>query len=137
VLEWRYHLFFLLGIFDDRLSAAASSSLKMHTVDLEGTRDFCLGNWEMFARFGVRNGSFEQHDRVSTLTFLDNLVEFDDYNQDAFALPDFDGTGLTFSLAGARPLGRHFSVFWNLRGSTLWGENRAAAGVRKHLGYSC
>jgi hypothetical protein len=108
------------------LSAAATSSLKLYTVDLEGTKDFCAHGWDMFGTFGVRHGSLEQHDAVVSQTFIGNGLQLDLYNQGATALRDFSGTGLTFSLAGSRSIGRHgCSVFWNARGSALWGESRA------------
>jgi hypothetical protein len=114
-------------IIVDRLSASTNSSLKMYTVDVEGTRDFCAGNWDMLATFGIRNGSFEQHDQIASLTFVDNVGLYDFYSQSGYASREFHGTGVTFSLAGSRPLGSHFSFFAGARGSTLWGENRAAS----------
>jgi hypothetical protein len=116
---------------DNAFAADTRSSLEMYTFDLEGTFDFCTPSCDMMLTFGARHASFEQHDSVTSVTRIDNLILdfFDLYTQRAAALRDFDGTGLTFSWAGSTPVDRtrKSSIFWNLRGSTLWGQNKAAA----------
>lgn len=119
-------------LIENASSGSSFSSLNLRTFDLEVTRDCCRGCRWMMGTLGVRHARYEQRDAVSTITLIDDLGDLDLsdlYTQQAAALRDFQGTGLTFSLAGSRPMrrGKNLSLFWNLRGSTLWGENRAEA----------
>ena len=123
-----------VGAFDfelDDVSAIAGEShsfLNMYTIDLEATRDFCHGNWDMVGTFGVRYGSFDMHNSLIGAGAV--LLEDDEflYVGGAASARSFNGTGLTFSVGGDRELCcRSFSLFWNARGSLLWGDSRSAS----------
>jgi hypothetical protein len=116
---------------DNDFARDTRSSLEMYTFDLEGTYDYQAQACDMIFTLGARHASFEQHDSMNSVTQIDNigLDLVDIYSQRAVALRDFQGTGLTFSWAGSSAVNckQNCSLFWNLRGSTLWGENKARA----------
>jgi hypothetical protein len=111
---------------------AAESTLRAYTVDVEGTKRFALGNWCVLTSFGVRNAEFKAShafDLFSSEVIGGRSLMIDSITTENAR--EVQGTGLTSSMETVRPFGDHgLSLFWNLRGSVLWGTTRAMGSSR-------
>jgi hypothetical protein len=108
---------------------AAESSLRAYTLDLEGTKRIAVGNWCVLGTFGVRNAEFKATHAFDMFSANVNGTHATTIGAITTEnVRELHGTGLTGSVEAVYPFGCHgLSVFWNLRGSTLWGSTRAAA----------
>jgi hypothetical protein len=113
---------------------------KADTVDVEGTKLFCLGESEFKASFGLRYAELVQDARVSYSSPVD-LVNSTVYNGFADSRSEIYGLGLTSALTGLTPIGCHnFNLFYNFRGSILWDSDarnstEAYAAFANNLGH--
>ncbi|HZZ72911.1 MAG TPA: hypothetical protein VFE24_11720 [Pirellulales bacterium] len=100
-------------------TATADQEFELYTIDLEYTRRFALPDcWCCVGGIGPRFASINRHEGFS---------EFAEGQYAAFtsANMDYQGTGLTFSLEGRRPIGDWgLAAVLNGRGSILWGRSR-------------
>jgi hypothetical protein len=105
----------------------ASGRLDAYTIDWEITRRFCVHNCQMVLSGGVRYALLENDSSVTGLaeTLLDpaddeTIAVLTGYGRsDALTR----GTGLVLGLSGRQPLFpcSCVNIFWNMRGSVLWG----------------
>jgi hypothetical protein len=91
-----------------------------YTIDLELTKQFCRGDWDLLGTFGARYADYD-HARNNAVI---GAVNGDLYSLSSVQGESFHGTGLTFSLSGLRPLKRKpcLALYVSARGSTLFGE---------------
>ena len=108
----------------DRFTAIGS--LEAYTIDFEVTRDFCLWCNEMQLAFGARYGWLAGSELVNSSSYDAAGVLS---NASAVSARQFGGTGFTLALQGTRPFRAcsNLNLFWNVRGSILWGDALAAA----------
>jgi len=103
-------------------ATAGSTSLDVfeaYTLDFELTRKFCRRQTDMVASFGVRHARLSNFNSVSAT----ELVGADLQTASAWTNREMDGTGVTTGLSGLRRIRcSNWSVFWNARGSLLWGD---------------
>lgn len=105
----------------------ASGSLESYTIDLEVTRDFCAWCSDMQIALGARYGWLAGSEMVDSVTLDTGVLS----SATALSNRQFGGTGLTLGLQGTRPLrgSCNLNLFWNFRGSVLWGDGLAGAAV--------
>ena len=104
----------------------ASDVHKRYTTDLELTRDFCCGNWQMMGSIGARYAEVRRSVALSS----NSLAGPDFLTASGLAEQSTDGLGVTFSWAAVRPVscwGCCFDYFCKLRGSVLWGDSTSSA----------
>ena len=104
----------------------ASDVHKLYTTDLELTRDFCCGNWQMMGTIGARYAEARRSVALSS----DSLAGTDYLTASGLAEQSTDGLGVTFSWAAVRPVsccGCCVDYFCKLRGSVLWGDSTSSA----------
>ena len=98
-----------------------NSILEAYYADIELTRNFCLHGCKNQFTFGARYAALEHHESLFARSNVDVGI------LDAYARRNrtADGTGLTFSLNGRKPLFPCSCAHWfyNARGSVLWGES--------------
>lgn len=114
---------------DDR-GFNASSCIQMYTFDAEATRELCYGCWDMLATIGYRHARLAQNQSLAgngMVVFDPDAGDIDFFSGSALSFQKFEGDGLTFSLSGIRPTGRGFGLYFNARGSVLWGRGAAGA----------
>ena len=101
------------------------SQLDAYTIDLEATRVFCCHRSKLTAAVGARYAYFEHDYCVAGFGTADDdvLTGIGRTARNAY------GTGVTFAVDGRRPLfcGSCAHLFFNLRGSVLWGTSRTGA----------
>ena len=108
--------------------ATGSSGFRAYTVDLEVTRAACFGNWDLVGSLGARHGSISYDQQLHVTADLDlGGGAFASFPGSSISMSDAKGTGLTFALSGVRPVNCNWGLFWNLRGSALWGPVDAYA----------
>ena len=109
---------------------ANSAEFNAYTVDLELTRLIERGCCSMIVAVGGR------YAEVETSALATGSNDFNPGDPEGFASAfalssnDFKGGGVTTGISGRRPIGRSkWNMFWNVRGSVLWGnaESYAAA----------
>lgn len=112
----------LVGVGD--VGGTSFNRLDAYYVDLEMTRDVCLGSWSVLGALGVRHAAFERAESLAAAGVVDLGGPVDVIAGNGHASRSFHGTGLTAALQGSRKVRcRGFSWYWNLRGSLLWGDN--------------
>ena len=108
-------------INSEYLFANGTYALRAYTLDLEVTKDIEAGPWSFEGALGGRYARLEQ-DQTLMATSTSNT-------ESAFASRYIGGTGITGFLEARRALGDSaWSVFANVRGSVLWGNDYGAAG---------
>jgi hypothetical protein len=99
--------------------------LELYAIDLELTRNFNLGQWEMCGSFGARNGRFFRGQSLDLTVF--DLEGGGGDDASVFlrnAQRDLNGTGITFAMGMRRPFfNRRLSAILNLRGSVIGNSN--------------
>jgi hypothetical protein len=108
-------------------TAELRPTVDARALDAELTLRAGWGAWGLLGSFGVRHADISQEDaiRFASVEFSGGGGESNLFNADQ--LREFEGTGITMALEGSHALGLGgVSVFWNLRGSVLWGRNRAS-----------
>lgn len=107
-------------IYDER-------ALEANTFDLELTRDLCILGSDSMLSFGARHAWLQSRARSdATVTWATAPLGWT--TASALNGRDFSGTGITLGLQGTRQIRcSNFHLFWNARGSVLWGEGRAMA----------
>jgi len=107
----------------DTVGFTSTNNLRAYTMDIEATRKYCYRGWNGNLFLGARHALLDSTASISTITnvggdLLTGLATTD---------RQFTGTGLTYGLSGARPVrcDSPLSLFWNVRGSLLWGNNAA------------
>jgi len=105
----------------DTLGYSSVNSLQMYTLDLEVTKNFCVGCWDMQAGFGYRHAALESADTVAFQSVIAHGGGNNFYSATGSSLLNFEGDGLTFALSGSRPTCHCFELFWSARGSILFG----------------
>ncbi len=115
-------------VLGENLGGSAVSSFEAYTIDLEATRDFCVRGWDMIGSFGARHAAIEYGQSATVNSIFDlGGGTFLTLPGNTSSLNRFDGTGLTLGLSGTRQVRyRCLNVFWNVRGSVVWGDARAA-----------
>jgi hypothetical protein len=103
----------------------ASGAMESYTIDLEVTRDFCAWSTDMQLALGARYGWLAANEVVNSGALDTGVLS----TASAMSARQFGGTGLTLALQGTRPLRSccNLNLFWNFRGSVLWGDGLAAA----------
>jgi hypothetical protein len=113
--------------------------LEAYTVDLEITRLFCCRDCWMQFSFGVRHAEFEQSQGITGLTDVSDAFLPDDTTAILAGYGRSDsitrGTGIVLGLYGRQPLFpcSCIHVFYNLRGSVLWGPTETYAETSAQL----
>lgn len=109
---------------EDILISSLDNALGAYAVDLEMTRRCDRGCTERVLSFGARHAQISNE--VSWgIADLEHGEQISLENHHWF-----DGIGLTLGLEGRRPYGcRGFSLYSNVRGSVIWGQNQGAVGV--------
>lgn len=135
--EFNYDSFFdKNGTYDSGIPNAsyfASGRLDAYTIDWELTRRFCVHNCEMMLSGGVRYALIQSDQSVTGLaqTLADPLDDETTILLSGYGRGDslFRGTGLVLGLNGSQPLFPCSCVqlFWNLRGSVMWGQTDTSA----------
>lgn len=109
-------------------SVDAGVYAEVNTIDLEMTRRLerlSRGNWSWLGSFGARHAALKRGESLDYL-YVDAFGAALSSQTNSYF--NFDGTGVTGSLEGRRPIGnRGFALACNLRGSVLWGTNNALA----------
>jgi hypothetical protein len=114
-----------LGVPD--ASYFASGRLDAYTIDWEITRRFCVHDCQMVLSGGVRYALIQSDQSV---TGLSSTLTNPDDDETSVLLSGYSrsdnisrGTGLVLGLSGIQPLFPCSCVqlFWNLRGSVMWG----------------
>ncbi len=101
--------------------------LRIDTIDIELTQGLpCFLGWKMDSSFGGRYAKLERNLTVVGYGTVDNDVDL--YGL-AMGANDMEGSGITFSLQGRRPIGCDggWHTFWRYRGSLLWSDSTASA----------
>jgi len=130
------------GFFDNDGSSAygipdasyfSSSRLDAYTIDWEITRRFCVRDCEMVLSGGVRYALIQTDQSVTGL--VETLTDPGD-DETTVLLSGYGrgdnisrGTGLVLGLSGRIPLFpcSCINVFWNTRGSVMWGTTETYA----------
>ena len=130
------------GYFDNDGSSAygvpdasyfATGRLDAYTIDWEITRRFCVHDCQMVLSGGVRYALIQSDQSVTGLatTLTDPLDEETTVLLNGYGRSDniSHGTGLVLGLTGSQPLFPCSCVhlFWNLRGSVMWGKTQTYA----------
>ncbi|MBC8873815.1 MAG: hypothetical protein H8E44_30615 [Planctomycetes bacterium] len=107
------------------------SLLETYVVDVEVMRSVCgTGAWSFDLGLGFRYVSLEDLAHLS-VTSLDTAVPPAVVLATATAITEFDGSGITLSLGGDRPIYRasnsNVKLFWKTRTSLMWGDMTSSA----------
>lgn len=102
-----------------------SDAFEAYAIDLELTREFRARGWDWLGSFGVRHAMFDQ----SRTTNVTGAVNDDVFSLSSWQGAAFHGTGLTFGLAGLKPIHpcRGLSFYFNNRLSTVFGSAKTRA----------
>jgi len=107
-------------------SAAGSYTfdrLKAYTVDLEASRDFCLGRSKVSFFGGARYASFEAGEDQFALR-LTSPIEI--VSTSAVTNFSFNGLGVSTGFLGITPISTNsdsrINLVWSVRGSVMWGD---------------
>jgi hypothetical protein len=123
-------------IYFDPLSSGggfiSQDRLDVYTLDLELIRRFYHGCSVWNLGFGVRHAGYDHDSTLITGALLGAQAPTDPFlSNAALASSQFNGTGPTLGLGGYRPLRSGcyscLNLFWNLRGSVLWGNVSSSA----------
>jgi len=106
-------------------------SLEAYTFDLEVTRDVCVLGCDMILAFGGRyaylqNTASSDSAAVWTATgppFVTTSMS----TASALGQRQFEGTGFSFGAQATHQINCRWHLFWNLRGSFLWGDGTLGA----------
>jgi hypothetical protein len=112
--------------FSDTAGYIGQDRLDAYALDLEITRRLCCGCTVWNLGLGARNAGYN-HDSTLVIERLLGGQPTDPFLTGiALASSQFNGTGPTLGLGGYRPVhsGCNYclNLFWNLRGSVLWGD---------------
>ncbi len=101
------------------LNLSETSWARIYTVDVEGIRSFRLGRCKFDGSVGTRYASFDaDSDLLAFGVFTSG--NFEQLSLDTFS--GFDGVGVTYALAGRRPIGNTpLHLFVQCRGSNIYG----------------
>ena len=105
------------------LFANGTYALQAYTIDLEATKEITSGCWSFEGAFGGRYARLEQDQTLIATSTYDT--------ESAFASRYLSGTGITGFLEARRIVGDcngNVSLFANVRGSVLWGNDYGAVG---------
>lgn len=135
--EFNYDSFFdKNGTYDSGIADAsyfASGRLDAYTIDWELTRRFCVHDCQMMLSGGVRYALIQSDQSVTGLaqTLANAADDETTILLSGYGRGDslFRGTGLVLGLNGSQPLFPCSCVqlFWNLRGSVMWGQTDTSA----------
>ncbi|MBI1249563.1 hypothetical protein GC197_17200 [bacterium] len=106
----------------DLYGFSTNNSLKLYALDIEATKNFCLGCWDMQAALGYRHALLQVGDTVAFQSVISHPGGNNFYSATGASLLNFEGNGVTFGLNGIRPTCGCFDLFWSARGSVLWGN---------------
>lgn len=97
------------------------SSVRAYYADLELRRLYCVRGWSGYFSGGVRYALLDLGSGVRSTSLVNGTT----LSSSALSGTSAHGTGLTGAIVGFKPLFDHSSVslFWNLRGSVLWGDS--------------
>ncbi len=105
----------------DILFANGTYALQAYTIDVEATKEITSDCWSFEGAFGARYARLEQDQTLIATSTSET--------ESAFASRYVSGTGITSFLEGRRSVGDgNFSLFANVRGSLLWGDDYGAVG---------
>ena len=102
-----------------------NDAFEAYAIDLELTQEFRTRRWDWLGSFGVRHAMFDQ----SRFTSVSGAVNDDIFSLSSWQGAAFHGTGLTFGLAGLKPIHpcRGLSFYLNNRLSTVFGSAKTRA----------
>jgi hypothetical protein len=95
--------------------------IKAYTVDVEGTRSFCLWGSKLDTFFGFRYASFEAGQATQVTRAI---APADFWQTQALTKFNFNGAGITMGFLGRCPLtcDNCINLVYGVRGSILWGD---------------
>ncbi len=107
-------------------TSVSAFDMDLDVVDVELTQKMCLRCWRIYSSFGGRYASLQRTSTVAGFGTVGNGVDLAGI---ALGTHEVEGSGFTFSVGGARPVGCccGWNVFWNFRGSLLWADTTAYA----------
>jgi hypothetical protein len=112
-------------IFPATISTAApgevlrvDNSLKVQTIDLEGTVPIHLGSMQVLGTAGIRYASMRQSFNASASGVFPTRT--------LSSIRRFEGTGLTVGLQAQKPISSSFSFIGDVQGSLLFGKKTLA-----------
>lgn len=91
-----------------------NNSLKVQTIDLEGTVPIQLGSVQLQGTAGIRYASMKQSFSASASGVFPTRT--------LSSIRTFEGTGLTVGLEAQKPLSSHLSFIGDIQGSLLFGK---------------
>ena len=108
---------------DDAEVIDLTSEMEAYTLDFEVTRKYDVGCWSLLPSLGLRHAAIANR-------FAGWRIDADEDDELFFNAQDIgrrmDGTGITAAIEGRKQTGRaNISLVWNLRGSAVWGNNKA------------
>jgi hypothetical protein len=100
-------------------------SFRAYTLDIEATKRLQVGQTQYWGTFGARHASLTN---ATSSVSLGESVNSDTYVLSALSQTQFNGTGLTYSLMGIRPISNKcISLYGGGRLSNVFGHNTALA----------
>jgi len=100
-------------------------SFRAYTFDIEATKRLQVGQTQYWGTFGARHASLTN---ATNSVALGESVNSDTYVLSALSQTRFNGTGLTYSLMGIRPIStKCISLYGGGRLSNVFGNNTALA----------
>jgi hypothetical protein len=95
--------------------------IKAYTIDVEGTRSFCLWGSKLDTFFGFRYASFEAGQGTQVTR---QIAANDFWQTQGLTKFTFNGAGITMGFLGRTPLTCDgcINLVYGVRGSLLWGE---------------
>lgn len=111
-------------------------AFEAYTIDLELTKQFSRGGWNMFGTLGARYADYDHSHTNSVAGSVSNGISNDAFLLGSFQNESFNGTGLTSSIAALRPFKRNpnLALFASARGSTLFGNAGTTAVAASSFG---
>jgi hypothetical protein len=97
------------------------NSLKVQTIDLEGTVPIQLGSVQLQGTAGIRYASMRQSFNASASGVFPTRT--------LSSIRSFEGTGLTVGLEAQKSISSNFSLIGDVQGSLLFGEKTLARSV--------
>ncbi|WP_237564786.1 hypothetical protein [Blastopirellula marina] len=125
-------------ITGDTTGFNAANTIQMQALDIEAIRNFCYCDWNVTTSFGYRHALRDSQGAMNFIAQVDRPTIIGGqtalYSGASSSISKFEGDGLTFSLAGSRPTCYGIDLFWNMRGSCLWGNSYSSSSAAAAVG---